>query len=66
MKRLTGGQGLLSPREAASVLGVDLKVLQKWAREGVIGFAQTLGGDRRYRPADVEKLLNELDAGRRP
>jgi len=53
---------LLSPREAAKLLGVDPPVVVRLARTGKLPSIRTIGGHRRYREADVRALLD----GRKP
>jgi excisionase family DNA binding protein len=48
---------LLTPAETAERFGVTGKTLSRWAREGRIPFISTLGGHRRYKLADVQRLL---------
>ena len=48
---------LLSPREAAALLGITPDTLRRWEREGRIQAEWTPGGQRRYREADVKALL---------
>lgn len=53
----TNHDNLLTPREAAHLLGVDTKTVGRWARDGLIVSAVwTVGGHRRYRRRDVEYL----------
>lgn len=47
---------LLSPGEVADILGVDPKTVARWAVAGSIPFTRTVGGHRRYKPADVYRL----------
>lgn len=47
---------LLAPREAAHLLGVDTKTVGRWARDGLIASMRTVGGHRRYRRRDVQRL----------
>lgn len=49
-------EGLLSPGEVATILGVDPKTVARWAVAGKIDFTRTIGGHRRYKPADVYRL----------
>jgi len=50
------GDELLSPGEAARLLGVDTSTLRRWAEAGKITARVTEGGHRRFRRADVEAL----------
>lgn len=47
---------LLSPAEAARLLGVTTKTLGRWVHIGKITAVVTPGGHRRYRREDVERL----------
>lgn len=47
---------LLTPREAARVLGVDPKTLVRWEAEGRLMSLRTLGGHRRYPRSQVREL----------
>jgi excisionase family DNA binding protein len=48
---------LLTPAEVASMFRVDPKTVTRWAKAGKISAIRTLGGHRRYREAEVRKLL---------
>jgi excisionase family DNA binding protein len=50
---------LLRPKEAAAIFGVTVATLARWARAGEVPFVPTLGGQRRYRLADVRALLGK-------
>ena len=55
----------LSPGQAARMLGVSPKTVNRWANEGRIPCAVTLGGHRRFR-ADVIRAVAAsmgVDAG---
>ncbi len=51
--QLPGDAGLLTPREAAVLLAVTYKTINRWALTGKIAFVLTPGGHRRYRETDV-------------
>lgn len=55
--RDTYAKGLIPIGEAARRLGVSIDTLRRWGRDGRIAEQRTLGGQRRYRPEDVEALL---------
>lgn len=40
----------LTPGQAARILGVSPKTINRWANDGRIPCAVTLGGHRRFRP----------------
>jgi excisionase family DNA binding protein len=57
---------LLTPREAAVLLGVRTTTLARWARDGLIKPAvHTPGGHRRYRRGEVLALRAASATGRR-
>ena len=47
---------LATPAEAAAIVGVNTKTLQRWAAKGWVAYPRTLGGHRRYRVADLLAL----------
>ena len=51
----------LSPRDAASELGITTDTLRRWDREGRIEAQRTPGGQRRYREADIHALLADAE-----
>jgi len=48
---------LLTPSEVAGLFRVDPKTVTRWAKSGKLTAIRTLGGHRRYRKSEVEKLL---------
>lgn len=48
---------LLSPAQAADELGVSLRTLDRYVAQGRIVPARTPGGHRRFRRADLARLL---------
>jgi excisionase family DNA binding protein len=58
---------LLTPAEVAALFRVDPKTVTRWAKAGKLTAIRTLGGHRRYRHSEVEKLLktNPESAGSR-
>lgn len=48
---------LLTPAEVARIFGVDPKTVARWAKTGRIPSIRTPGGHRRYRRADVDRIL---------
>ena len=53
------GDELLSPTDAAAVLGVSTDSVRKWADEGKLPCQKTLGGRRVFRRSDVELLKQQ-------
>lgn len=51
---------LLTVSEVAGLFGVSGKTVSRWAREGRIQAVRTLGGHRRFREPEVQRLLDEL------
>jgi len=47
---------LLTPRQAAKLLGVHLQTLRKWDKAGSLKAIRTPGGHRRFRRSDIEVL----------
>ncbi|MCG7311540.1 BldC family transcriptional regulator [Brachybacterium halotolerans subsp. kimchii] len=50
---------LLTPAEVARLFRVDPKTVTRWAQSGKLSPLRTLGGHRRYRREEVERLLTE-------
>ncbi len=50
---------LMTPREVARLFGVNPKTVTRWADTGKLGGIRTLGGHRRYRAAEIHRLLRE-------
>lgn len=50
---------LMTPAEVAKLFRVDPKTVTRWAQSGKLSSLRTLGGHRRYRREEVEKLLQE-------
>ena len=53
---------LLTPRDAASRLGIGYSTLKQWIYQGSVRTTRTRGGHHRIQEAEVERLL----AGSRP
>jgi len=51
---------LLTPAEAARRLGVTPNTVTRWSRAGKISAIQTIGGHRRYRSSEIEKVLRRF------
>ena len=50
----------LRTAQVAALLHVSPKTITRWAKEGRLPCAKTLGGHRRYVKAEVEALLEQL------
>ena len=46
----------IRPAEAAKLLHVSPQTITRWAKEGRIGYVVTLGGHRRFRTSEVQRL----------
>jgi excisionase family DNA binding protein len=46
--------------EAARRLGVDQKTLRRWADAGKVPHIRTMGGQRRFQPAVIERIRLEM------
>ena len=57
---------LMTPAEVAAVFGVQAKTVAAWARAGRLASVRTLGGHRRYRREDVQRLLEPPRVGAVP
>ena len=52
-------QELISPAQAAKMLGVSITTLRNWEKAGKIKCIKTLGGHRRFKVDEIKKILNE-------
>jgi excisionase family DNA binding protein len=52
---------LLTPAEAARKLGVTPNTVTRWSRAGKISAIQTLGGHRRFRTSEIERVQREAN-----
>ena len=48
---------LLTPAEVAALFRVDPKTVTRWAKAEKLTAIRTLGGHRRYRLSEVQRLL---------
>lgn len=51
----------LTPAEVARLFRVDPKTVSRWASSGKIDSVRTLGGHRRFRVSEVERLIANSD-----
>lgn len=56
----------LSPRQAATYLGIHEDTLKGWAVEGKVNAWKTPGGWWRFRKSDLDALLPEEDPNGEP
>jgi excisionase family DNA binding protein len=54
---LADGDELLTPAEAALRLGVTANTVTRWSRAGKIAAIHTVGGHRRFRCSEIERVL---------
>jgi excisionase family DNA binding protein len=52
-------------KEACELLGVHIKTLQKWDREGKIKCVRTIGGKRRVPESEIKRILGIKDKEQR-
>ena len=57
---MAAGERLLSPEEVAAFLGVPVKTLYQWRYKGGGPRGLRVGRHLRYRPADVERWLEQV------
>lgn len=57
---------LLTPGQAATILGVDPKTVARYAREGKLSFTRTLGGHRRFSEDEIRTLAERRGGVRTP
>jgi excisionase family DNA binding protein len=58
---VSGYPRLLTPAETAARFGVHTRTLRAWEGAGKITAQRTLGGHRRYREDEIEKLLEKKE-----
>lgn len=55
--RMPEPERMYTPAEVAQRFRVDPKTVTRWAKQGKLTAIRTLGGHRRFRAAEVDKLL---------
>lgn len=60
MGRAPDDRPYLSPGQAARILGVSPKTVNRWANEGRIPYALTLGGHRRFRVEAIRAVAASM------
>ena len=58
-------EDLLSTRDAAAYLGVGTTSIKRWTDEEVLPCIRTIGGHRRFRKSDLERLRKPSGPGMR-
>ena len=54
---------LLTPSEVAAIFRVDPKTVTRWAKVGKLSSIRTLGGHRRFKLSEIQRCLEEMEAG---
>lgn len=57
---------LLTVNEAAQILRVSATTVRNWAADGRLETSRTVGGHRRFRAADVQRLARQVVPRSRP
>ncbi len=57
------GADYLTPSQAAHLLHVSPKTLNRWAHEGRVPCMVTLGGHRRFRRDLIEAIAEQMERG---
>jgi len=55
-------EALLPIGEAAKMLGVSVDTIRRWEMDGKIAAIRTLGGQRRFRRAEINRVLDGVEA----
>lgn len=61
IRPLADGDELFTPAEAARRLGVTPNTVTRWSRAGKISAIQTMGGHRRFRRSEIERVVYEAN-----
>ena len=61
IRALADGDELFTPAEAARWLGVTANTVTRWSRAGKIAAIQTMGGHRRFRRSEIERVAYEAN-----
>lgn len=61
MANQTAEETYLTPAEVARRFRVNPKTVTRWAKTGKLSSFRTLGGHRRYRESDVNRLVAESE-----
>lgn len=52
---------LYSPKEASEILGIHIRTLQRWDKEGVLNVVRTPNNRRKIPESEINRLLNKED-----
>jgi len=61
MSFVTPEDHLITSAEAAKLAGVGATAIKRWADSGLLPCVKTVGGHRRFRRSDVERLVRRAD-----
>ncbi len=64
MARASADAAFLTPGQVARMLGVSPKTVNRWANDGRIPCALTLGGHRRFRADVIRAVAESMGVGR--
>ena len=53
---------LYTPKEASKLLGVSVKTIRRWNKQGKIKCVRTIGGKLRVPESEIKKLKKELES----
>ena len=59
-------ESYLTPSEAARILHVSPKTVNRWADQGLLRCVVTLGGHRRFAPGEVAKVAAQMESKNLP
>lgn len=57
---------MVTPAEAAQILGVDQNTVTQWANAGVIKWVRVVGNEQRYLESEVRALVTGFPQQRLP
>ena len=57
---------LLTISQAAERLGVHQNTLRGWADRGLVPVVMLPSGYRRFRPSDIQRIIEQMEAGEKP
>ena len=62
IRAFADGDELFTPAEAGRQLGVTPNTVTRWSRAGKISAIQTMGGHRRFRRSEIERVAYEANS----
>lgn len=57
---MSSDESYLTSTQVAERLAVSPKTVSRWAKQGLLGHARTLGGHRRFPAEQIDQLAQEL------